>query len=146
MCLKGFFYFQKGKEVKTVMKDELSVGALTVRTAHDLIHLPERNQTIVIKKLYESSDEEKRRRLHYISYKSAYPAERTKIENWMESTFTGNMKYIPKRVAHICVNCFRIRKTMLPQYISLAQKVKRRIICREIMRRKKHGGSVDEAG
>ncbi len=126
------------------MRDELSTEALAAKTAHTLIQLPEESQITVMKKWYENSDEEKKKKLHYISYKSAYPSERTKIENWMEAVFTRNMKLIPKKVAHMCVNYFRIKKNMLPQFISLAQKVKRRIICREIMRRKRSGGSMGD--
>lgn len=121
------------------MRDELSTEALTAKTAYTLIHLPEKNQITVMKKWYESSDEDKKKRLHECSYKYAYPYKRTKIEIWMESTFTGDMTLTPKEVAHMCVNNFRIKKNMLPQFISLAQKVKRRLICREIMRRKKSG-------
>jgi len=121
------------------MRDELSKKALAMKTADALIHLPEKDQIVVMKEWYESCDEEKKKRLHDHSYRYAYPAKRTKIEIWMESTFTKNMKLIPKQVAYMCVNNFRIKKNMLPQFISLAQKVKRRLICREIMRRKKSG-------
>jgi hypothetical protein len=128
------------------MRDELSKEALAMKTADALIHLPEKDQIVVMKEWYEGCDEEKKKRLHDCSFMYAYPSKRKKIEIWMESTFIKNMKLTPKQVAHICVNCFRIKKCMLPYFISLAQKVKKRIICREIMRRKKQGGSIDEAG
>jgi hypothetical protein len=54
------------------------------------------------------------------------------------------MKVMPVTVAHRCLNYHRIKKNMLPFYICLAQKVKRRITSREYMRRKKPGGSDDE--
>lgn len=126
------------------MKDKLSTEALAKRTVSDLIILPEKYQAVVIKKWYEACDEEKRIRLHYISFACAYPKRRTKIEIWMESIFTRNIKLKPKVAAIICVNHFRIQKKMLPQFISLAQKVKGRISSRESMRRKKLSERMDQ--
>jgi hypothetical protein len=128
------------------MRDELSPKALAKKTGYTLCGLPLPDKKTVMKIVFGNIDEDEKSELCELVQKLVYPAGQKKIESWMESTFTGNMKLIPVKVAHTCVNVFKIKKRMLPYYISLAQKVKRRVVCREIMRRKKLCKHMDGAG
>ncbi|RJR23064.1 MAG: hypothetical protein C4581_00140 [Nitrospiraceae bacterium] len=99
-----------------------------VNTAIWISTLPENQQREFLKILAGSLSQEKREKLHSILTNLVYTEERWKrFETWMEARYKKNPGLLPKQMAAMCMSLLKIKTTMAPKMITIAQKVKDRL-------------------
>ena len=91
-----------------------------------------REQMILIVMIFDNlSDKYKMKWYEKISG-LVYPDRRwLEMEQWMEKRFVKNISRTPRAVASMCMHYLKIKGTMKPKMIILAQKVKARVVMRE---------------
>jgi hypothetical protein len=109
-------------------QDYLELKEKVTYTAILVSSLPENLQREFLKILADNLSQEKREALHSIFTNLVYREERwKKFEKWMEARFRANPALMPKQMAGMCMYTLKIKTTMAPKMITIAQKVKDRL-------------------
>ncbi len=129
-------------------EDYLELKEKVTYTAIWVSALPENLQREFLKILAANLSQEKREMFHEKFVNSIYPNNQwKKFEKWMEVRYRKNPGLMPKQMAGMCMSLLKIKTTMAPKMITIAQKVKDRVRKQrdyELMRLRRTTATIDK--